>query len=59
MAIGSCYKVANDLGQQFSTVGVSIEVYEDPNKAVADADIIYAEESIQKTKDVKQTHYHC
>ena len=35
--------VANDLMQRFSTVGTSIEVYEDPNKAVADADIIYTD----------------
>ncbi len=32
-----------DLGQQFSTAGASIEVHEDPNKAVADADIIYTD----------------
>ena len=32
-----------DLGQQFSTVGASIEVYEAPTKAVADADIIYTD----------------
>ena len=31
------------LGEQFSTSGATIEVYEDPNRAVADADIIYTD----------------
>ena len=31
------------LGKQFSTAGASIEVYEDSNKAVVDADIIYTD----------------
>lgn len=31
------------LGETFSTAGASIEVYEDPNRAVADADIIYTD----------------
>ena len=31
------------LAQQFSEAGASIELYEDPNQAVADADIIYTD----------------
>lgn len=31
------------LAKQFSTAGASIEIYEEPNKAVVDADIIYTD----------------
>ena len=32
-----------DLGEQFSTAGATIEVYEEPSKAVAEADVIYTD----------------
>ncbi|MCP4421087.1 MAG: ornithine carbamoyltransferase [Chloroflexi bacterium] len=32
-----------DLGEQLSTAGASIEIYKDPTKAVAEADIIYTD----------------
>jgi ornithine carbamoyltransferase len=32
-----------DLGEQFSTAGASIEVYKEPGKAVAEADVIYTD----------------